>query len=185
LLRTDTAATNTAVVVSHESSTHNHWVVGYGYTNREEYQELLEVLTSHGPILQKQESSSNWLAIQYEGLLAAEKALCSQPIRLAYSGALCGTVRGSPQLLQGLQARSHNLLLTASKEPTTTTLTTSNNALVYHKASSLNEEDILAQYVEEDEEGNRRSTSVCDKLFAWYFGWSDDSKHLQYHPHSD
>jgi hypothetical protein len=162
--------------------------VAYGYTTRDELDELMDLLGAHGPTLQTH-ANGNWLAIHYEGLLAAEKALCRQPIRLS-SLSLCGTVRASQQLLQGLLAQPPVPLISANdsnadnNSSTHLSLTTHTT---HRQFSSLQEEDILAHYPSDgrtNEQGSlsrRVPTSVCEKFFSWYFAWDDDDREAKSH----
>ena len=86
---------------SSESLVADHWVVAYGYTSSNEYEELLRILSSFGSI-EKHEAGGNWLAVLYESRLSAEKALVSQTILL--KNTLCGMARGTPSLLQSLSS---------------------------------------------------------------------------------
>jgi hypothetical protein len=168
------------------SSFSEHWVVAYGYRTTQEYHELMDRLTSYGKIVKQQSSNgrNNWFALQYEGFLSAEKALCGQPIILS-TNSLCGTVRGSPELLQGLvgggvgdysPASGQNVFLSIEDEAHTTT----NNTVVGGKStySSLKEEDILAYGSHGKTDRAHRRKSVCEKVVSWYFGWSDEHPHL-------
>lgn len=153
----------------------NHWVVSYGYANREEFKELERILTSYGPISQNH-ANANWLAIKYESRLAAEKALCSQPIKLS-SNSLCGTVRGSQQLLQSLQAQQPSKQRTLGNQSATAPLGKSSEMQI--ESASLSEEDILARY--DGYDGMQRNNgSICEKVMAWLFDWDRMNK-----PHSD
>ena len=155
------------------SEAENTWVVAYGYSNREEYLELLQILLGFGTIIEQQ-SNRNWLALKYEARLSSEKALCSQPIVLS-SASLCGTVRGSPQLLRRLSAQSPSEVL-ALRNPGP-----SSKSLAMTQRKLLQEEDILAEYAIESTDVNKRApSSVCEKLMFWYFGWEQhqNSQHL-------
>ncbi|CAJ1940485.1 unnamed protein product [Cylindrotheca closterium] len=148
-----------------------NWVVSYGYANREEYKELERILTSYGAIIDSQ-ANANWLAIKYESRLAAEKALCSQPIKLS-SNSLCGTVRGSSQLLQTLRAQQPNDSL-KSVEHGLSAVKTKGKEMTLGSAG-LSEEDILAQYDVQDQYDSdwRHAGSICEKVLAWLFGWDN------------
>ena len=166
-------------------STDGNWVVAYGYTDRQEFNDLMRVLSGHGSIRQ-QHSNGNWLAVQYDNTLSAEKALCCQPIRLANSPSLCGTVRANSQLLQSLLSQPPSSSNAEPKGFLTAAPKLDSNSprkKMFHEAQrnqSLEEEDILAHY--DDYDTTRQApTSVCEKLFAWYFGWSYETPH----PHSD
>lgn len=160
---------------SSESLVADHWVVAHGYTNSNEYKELLGILSSYGTI-QSQESGGNWLAVLYESRLSAEKALCCQPVIL--QNTLCGMTRGTPQLLQSLSSGkgekdSQGLMQQKPEEAS------EGKQADFAGKGNLNEHDILQ--LENSAYESRepyKPKSVCDKVFAWYFGWED-------HPHSD
>lgn len=167
-----------ALACSSESLVADHWVVAHGYTSSNEYKELLGILSSFGTI-QSQEAGGNWLAVQYESRLAAEKAMCCQPILL--SNTLCGITRGTPSLLQSLSSSSSssspsNKGGTAEQKQSSEPKTAKPSSLPTGK---VGEQDILL--LENSAYESRepyRPRSVCDKICAWYFGWDE-------HPHSD
>jgi hypothetical protein len=77
-----------------------NWVLVYGYTNREQYLALLKTFSSYGTVLQQKGNNtwfdvhgksihSNWLALQYESRLQAEKALCHNHFQIE-PGIFCG-----------------------------------------------------------------------------------------------
>jgi len=147
-----------------------NWIVAYGYANREEYKELERILTSYGSILNSK-ANANWFAIKYGSQLAAEKALCSQPIILS-SNKLCGTVRGSPQLLQTLRAQQPHDCLKSADYALNAARSEVKGALE-SEPSVLSEEDILAQHYAQDEYDcdRRHADSICERMLAWLFGW--------------
>eukprot|EP00980_Cylindrotheca_fusiformis_P020757 scaffold7755_cov104-Cylindrotheca_fusiformis.AAC.2 len=156
----------------------NNWIVAYGYSNSEEYKELERILNGYGQILQ-QHSNGNWVAVRYESRLAAEKALCSQPIRLT-SNSLCGTVRGAPQLLQSLRDQRRN----EASSPSLTSQRSSGRISMDTRPNVLEEKDILAHYSGNDngENHHKAHTSICEKLLSWVLDWDSTSRH---HPHAD
>ena len=171
------------------SGNNNHWVVAYGYTNQEEFEELLYILSGYGTTVTKF-SNRNWLALQYECRTAAEKALCSQPIILK-SASLCGTVRGSKNLLERLRSQPSlpPLLMGSSTNKSLSSYSSFNNnknMLMMEKNQALEEQDILAQYNTDrsngdyyDQDTNMDSypASICEQLFSWYFGWNNNDSH--------
>mmetsp|Transcript_21782 Transcript_21782/g.24319 ORF Transcript_21782/g.24319 Transcript_21782/m.24319 type:complete len:297 (-) Transcript_21782:234-1124(-) len=161
---------------SSSSSFESHWVVAHGYSSSIEYKELLAILSSFGRI-QREEANGNWLAVQFESRLSAEKAICCQPVLLANS--LCGIARGTPSLLQKLntgkqqqqqqqqqqqppQKKAHIISVIKSEIP------------------KLDESDILLLENSSDTENRQlyQSKSICDKMLAWYFGWDEEQPHL-------
>ncbi len=168
---TDNYFKDTTSTFSSESLVADNWVVAHGYTSLNEYKELLGVLSSYGTI-QSQESGGNWVAVLYESRLSAEKALTCQPVLL--SNTLCGMTRGTPQLLQNLSS--------SGQPPPRANIIEDEPAKAAAAATAtlnLNERDILC--LENSAYESRtpyKPKSVCDKVFAWYFGWED-------HPHSD
>lgn len=149
-----------------------NWIVSYGYSSREEYKELERILTSYGSIINSH-ANANWLAIKYESRLAAEKALCSQPIKLS-SNSLCGTVRGFPQLLETLRAQQPNNSLQSAENVVTCRSSEGKSTSPESKSFVLREEDILQNGQNSDW---RHSDSLCEKLLFWLFAWEK--------PHSD
>lgn len=175
----------TPINVTARPTNTSNWVIAYGYTNDLEYDELFGVLRSHGSIKQ-QKSNANWLAVQYDNQFSAAKALCNQPIQLPSSSALCGTVGANQQLLQGLlsqpqtSATKDNLFSLIAETPTLPSTSASTTSRQPQSASPLREEDILAAH-EDDIIYRRPSSSMCDKVLDWYFGWNEET----HHPHSD
>jgi Nup53/35/40-type RNA recognition motif len=170
----------------------DRWVVAFGYTTSSEYHELLAFLSSFGTLQQQRQSSrgGNWLAVQYESRLAAERALCYQPITLGGgsggcgNNTLCGTVRGTPALLRGLWTRNSSSVEGTTDGPSIHrrggVLPPSSSAVVSSRGSRvadgsvwLNDDDVGRK----QRTGNDRSdrlpsrTGICQKLVSWYFGW--------------
>ena len=172
-----TSTTKQSVVVDDGNS---YWVVAYGYTNQEEFQELVQIFNGIGRVLQ-QESNGNWLAIRYDSHLSAAKALGKQPIKLSGSS-LCGTVPGSRELLHGL----------LSQPPSKPAVSGSSNSsiqphqsLQQQRSLILDEKDILVGYSDEDYQVRQAPTSVCDRFLAWFFDWNYEPRTPRHHPHLD
>jgi hypothetical protein len=205
--RTILPPTSTALVTTSTttSADGDRWVVAYGYTSLNEFHELLDLLTSFGSLQQHHQSGGNWLAVQYESRLAVERALCSQPVTLRNNNTLCGTVRGTPALLQSLWTRTTKSVETTTS--TTTAFTKSSNPRPFIQSggggSTRSDDDVDSKWLlntndDNDDHQHRSSanTSVCQKVMSWYFGWEyiatnknfsnnnddDDDRH---HPHSD
>ena len=169
---------------SSESLVADNWVVAHGYTSPIEYKELLNILSTFGRI-QRQEANGNWLAVQFESPLSAEKAICCQPILL--SNALCGIARGTPDLLQKLntgkqqQQQQQNAAKGSSANSMAQLQNDNKTVTTAGKLGKLDEMDILllenSSYAD-DPRKPYEQRSICDKLLAWYFGWNE-------HSHSD
>lgn len=163
---------------SSESLVADHWVVAHGYTSSNEYKELLGILSSYGTI-QSQEAGGNWLAVLYASRLSAEKALCCQPILL--SNTLCGMTRGTPSLLQSLSSgkgekQQQDTMMQGDEKSAGASRNDSKRA---ESGGTIDERDILM--LENSAYESRKPyqpKSICDKVFAWYFGWEE-------HLHSD
>lgn len=170
---------NSSSRYSSESLVADHWVVAHGYTSSDEYEELLRILSSYGTI-KKQEAGGNWLAVLYESRLSAEKALVSQTILL--KNTLCGMTRGTPSLLQSLSSskgekQRQNII---QGEDKISDQSGSNGKGNEDRSGNLKERDILMLENSAYESTKPyKPKSVCDKFFAWYFGWEEE------HPHSD
>jgi len=163
---------------SSESLVADHWVVAHGYTSSNEYKELLSILSSYGTI-RSQEAGGNWLAVLYASRLSAEKALCCQPILL--SNTLCGMTRGTPSLLQSLSSGKGEKQQQDIVQGEEKLIEQSRNhgKRVEHVRGNLKERDILLlENSAYDSRKPYQPKSVCDKVFAWYFGWEE-------HTHSD
>ena len=168
-------------------STTGCWVLIYGYANANHYQEIFRRFTQYGHVLDRrgscQPGRSNWVALQYESRLQAEKALCHQHVQLA-GGIFCGIKRlddNDPILLQAADTSLSQLW-------TTTTATTmqsdgvmllknkpeSNGDVTrYHQPTSkpngvLEEKDILLSSDDQTpRNGGGRKGSLCDKILRW------------------
>jgi hypothetical protein len=181
------------------SSDSDHWVVAYGYTSLTEYHELLDLLTLFGSI-QQHHSGGNWLAVQYESRFSAERALCSQPVTLGNSNTLCGTVRGTPSLIQSLWTRSNNKASSSTSISERTSVATPKRTVqrpggsfTSGRATMIEDNDSKWLNVDGNqiEDRPRIPTTACQKLMSWYFGWEYsqvdddvDDRGLD-HPHSD
>lgn len=167
-------------------------MVAYGYTSLSEYNQLLDILSSFGT-LQQHQSSGNWLAVQYESQLSAERALCCQPVSLG-SNTLCGTVRGTPALLQRLGTGTNQ----SSNRGTGTTAAMihrpiprlSAAATTSGRIPAVDDYLLLTDGDKRADDRPRPPTSICQKAMCWYFGWesiryADDNDEQPDHPHSD
>lgn len=136
------ATTTTTTAIFGTSTTTGNWVVASGYTNRQEYEELKQILLRVGKVVQLKEQASssqkhstlamftgaddtlygnsssvmsggNWLAVQYESKLAAQEALTNQPFVLHCSGNVCGAFNGMQNgLLQRLTLAAQTTVVT-------------------------------------------------------------------------
>jgi len=157
-------------------SSESHWVVAHGYASSTEYEEMFAILSSFGRII-RLEASGNWLAVQFESRLSAEKAICSQPILLANS--LCGIARGTPSLLQKLNTGKEQ----SKRQPQNTAQGKEQNTkkkILTSTTGNLNENDILL--LENTSftgcHQHNKKNSICEKILAWYFGWDEGHSHL-------
>lgn len=171
-----------STIFSSESLMIDHWVVAHGYTSSNEHKELKGILSSYGTIL-RQEAGGNWLAVLYESRLSAEKALCCQPILLCNT--LCGMTRGTTSLLERLlssgkgEKQQQDMMQEIDK---VVEQSHNDGKRVAYGKGNLKERDILM--LENSAYESRKPyqpKSVCDKFFAWYFGWDG----WEEHPHSD
>jgi len=155
-----------------------HWVVAHGYTSSKEYEELIRILSTYGAI-QSRKAGGNWVAVQYESRMSAEKALCCQHILLGNT--LYGMTRGTPSLLQKLSSgkgekQRQDSMQGNTKEVESTPI---DEGIAPRSAGNLKEHDILLLKNSAYESRKPyKPKSVCDKILAWYFGWDE-------HPHSD
>ncbi|KAL7578075.1 hypothetical protein ACA910_015009 [Epithemia clementina (nom. ined.)] len=72
----------------------NCWILVFGYATSEQYQELLDLFSRFGHVLDHcgycQPGRSNWIAIQYANELEAKKALCHSTTVKLNSNIFCG-----------------------------------------------------------------------------------------------
>lgn len=133
-----------------------NWILIYGYNNHKQYQALLEKFSSYGRVIKQKKPSAlidpkslnspNWLALQYESHLEAEKALCHDHFQLE-GGVFCGVKR--------LSDSDPILMFEGDQEWQTPKLLDS--TLIPVEKEELDE-------VKEDE---ARVQSVCEQFFRW------------------
>jgi hypothetical protein len=151
----------------------------YGYANANHYQEIIRRFTGYGHVLDRR-GRSNWVALQYESRLQAEKALCHRDLQLA-DGIFCGVKRlddNDPILLQAAD-NSLSGLWTLPKEPLLELesesplmingggVTTNNNGNSKPNGV-LEEKDILLLPGDQTRtKGDGRKASLCEKVLRW------------------
>ena len=145
-------------------SRQGHWVIAFGYTNDSESQELNSILHNFGRIVSTK-SSSNWLAVQFLDEVSAVRASTRQLVRVG--SILCGISRANLQLLHELTSRqSADNSVEYGVKPSSRSLA--------QEISSMEEEEILAGYAKDEgtySSARQHQSSICEKLFFWYFGW--------------
>lgn len=167
-------------------STTGCWVLIYGYASANHYQEIFRRFKQYGHVLDRrgscQPGRSNWVALQYESRLQAEKALCHQHVQLA-GGIFCGIKRlddNDPILLQAADNSLSGLwtttatttesdgvmLLKDQPEPTRSNGDVTNGGSKPNGV--LKEKDILLQADDRaPRNGGGRKESLCDKILRW------------------
>ena len=160
-------------------STTGCWVLVYGYASVSQYDEILRRFANYGHILDHrgscQPGRSNWIALQYESRLQAEKALCHQHVQLT-EGIYCGVKRlddKDPILLQAAENALSDLW-------TKSISSAGGNALLPQKPDmnggrvngGLEEKDILLTY-ETPTKLRERRRSLCERLVRWVLSVSD------------
>ena len=180
----DSSMISTALTVSAEEDT---WVLVSGVSTKGQRDEVFRIFDTHGRVVSRRSSSSdsNWVAIQYQTRLEAEKALSHQPVHLCGGKVLCAVFLLSPErrrelfqqyypeTVDGDGKGSDNKLFTTMKpddyrvSEVAQTPTNSRS-----KASGeLQEKDILL-YADDDEDVRRVGRrTICDEILAWWFGW--------------
>ena len=136
------------------------WVLVYGFAPKTQFDEVLRRFDSFGRVIAQRGGQMNWVALRYESVLEAEKALCQQPCILS-DGSVVGVCRidkklsstlnfdTSPMLLEGLVGREEQAI---------------------EVNSGLKESDVLATRTTKDR-ANKAST--CERVLAFLFGWDD------------
>lgn len=148
------------------------WVVVYGYASEVQYNSILRRFQSFGKIVSHRGScrpgKSNWIALQYETSLQAQKAL-SQQNCLLMDGVLVGVTGLTPSLKQSLEWNP-----TASLSSLPQVASNLNNDKFQTGDVIINEEDILVL-----SPPNKKQSSitggkgtVCDRFMSWWFGWA-------------
>jgi hypothetical protein len=170
----------------------------YGYATRQHYDEVLAIFESFGRVVDRRgvcrPGVSNWIALQYQSRLEAEKALCHQPVQLS-GNVFCGVLRLTHDLKQSLEAEWNSAATETSGIPalaqeidtpksslfaSTMTSTAASTispppppppmALTNGATGGLEEKDILL-YGDEREIRRNGQKSVCEQLLGWWFGW--------------
>jgi len=150
----------------------------YGYATASQYDEILRRFADYGHILDHrgscQPGRSNWIALQYESRLQAEKALCHQHLQLI-DGVYCGVKRlddKDPILLQAADTSLSDLWTKSSSA--------GRDSLVPQKLDmnggrvngGLEEKDILLTYGSPTRLHKHRR-SLCERLVRWVLSVSD------------
>jgi hypothetical protein len=194
---------STSIVPYHYLDEDNAWVLVYGFSTQSQKEELVRLFDSFGRVIHRHggvTASSNWIALQYQSRLEAEKALSHRPIELV-GPVFCGVERLTPQKRQSLFHASAAATTTATAEttavieypalmngsasertsttpvlftqmvPVTTGTSNSNNNGFASSSGGLEEKDILL-YGDESEQLRRAGQkSICEELLGWWFGW--------------
>jgi hypothetical protein len=166
-------------------STTGCWVLIYGYASSNHYQEIFRRFTQYGHVLDRrgscQPGRSNWVALQYESRLQAEKALCHQHVQLA-DGIFCGIKRlddNDPILLQAADnslsglwtstatnMESDRMML--SNEQSESTMLNGDVTPTSNANGVLEEKDILLLPGDRTHtNGGGRKGSICEKVLRW------------------
>lgn len=143
-------------------------VVVYGYTNESQYQAILRRFQTFGRVVSHRGGKpglTNWVALEYESVIQAEKALCQQNC-LLMDGILVGVTGLTLPLKQSLEW-NHSTSL--SSLPDVTSRLDSK-----FETDELKEEDILLLSPSKNKQsfviGEKRN--VCERFLSWWFGWA-------------
>ena len=99
------------VVASNASSSFcDNWVLVYGFAPKTQLDEVLRRFDSFGQVIAKRGGQMNWVALCYESVLEAEKALCQQPIILS-DGSVVGVCRIDKKLGSTLNFETSYMML--------------------------------------------------------------------------
>jgi hypothetical protein len=192
---------STSLMPYYDLEEDNAWVLVYGFSTQSQKEELVLLFDSFGRVIHRHggvTATSNWIAIQYQSRLEAEKALSHRPIELV-GPVFCGVERLSPQKRQSLfhasvatttataestapteylpltngsaSERTGTQVLFTQMVPVTTGTSNSNNNGFASSSGGLEEKDILL-YGDESEQLRRAGQkSICEELLGWWFGW--------------
>ncbi|GFH60460.1 predicted protein [Chaetoceros tenuissimus] len=178
-----------------QSINYNQWVVLYGFSTMEQYTFMLEKFDKLGTITRKYPStafasndsalSSNWVCIQYESALQADKAMCQNSSILNMIGGSDSFIVGVMKVDEiiarklGLKQFLHN---GGEEEKSKKTFFGKRDEArpPIGISTSLNEKDVLLNGNDVADrrllglDGTNtapRQGSVCYKLLAWVYGW--------------
>ena len=147
------------------------WVVVYGYATSAQYESILRRFQSFGNVVSVRGSCrpgrSNWIALEYESMVQAEKALCQQNC-LLMDGVLVGVTRLTLPLKQSLEWNPTSL----SSLPDVASRLDDK----FQTGVEMTEEDILLLASPEKQHQSfmvgAARRSLCERFLAWWFGWS-------------
>mmetsp|Transcript_26186 Transcript_26186/g.36689 ORF Transcript_26186/g.36689 Transcript_26186/m.36689 type:complete len:308 (-) Transcript_26186:743-1666(-) len=150
----------------------DRWVLVYGYATRSQYEAILKLFENFGKVTSRKGTcnpgQSNWLAMQYETSLQAEKALCQQHCMLE-DGVLVGVTRMDPTLKQSLD---WNVAPGPLKEEDVL-----GNRLEerFHQSQNgsygMKEQDVLLECPRGMEVSRGGKKNVCEQVLSWVFDW--------------
>lgn len=148
----------------------------YGFSTTEQYEQVLERFRPHGHILDQRGSSgearnSNWVALQFESRLQAEKAICHSTVQLS-SHIFVGVKRlddADPILSQASSGSLQELWGNSSS-----TSGAKRNLLT--SEGGLKEIDILLCHKDDDPVAAAKihQRSLCQRFLLWVFLLEDE-----------
>lgn len=152
----------------------DRWVVVYGYSTEAQYNAILRKFSSFGKVVSHRGSCkpgrSNWIALEYESVVQAEKALCQQNCILT-DGILVGVVRLTVPLQQSLD---WNASTTSSLVLSSTNVVASRLEPKFDQ-DEMTETDILvveSPKKKQPIEIAGAKGNVCERFLAWWFAWA-------------
>jgi len=145
----------------------DRWVVVYGYANEAQYDAIVRKFSSFGKVVSHRGSCcpgrSNWIALEYESIVQAEKALCQQNC-LLMDGVIVGVTRLTLSLKQSLE---WNSTLLSSLPDVASRLDSK-----FQQNDAMKEEDILLMATPKKNREHGGKRNVCEKFLSWWFGWA-------------
>jgi hypothetical protein len=152
------------------------WVVVYGYSTEAQFQAILRKFESFGKIVSHRGSGrSNWIALEYDSVVQAEKALCQQNC-LLLDDILVGVTRLTMSLKQSLDWNAPTASAPLSVLPDVRLCDRFENSNNNNNNNNMmKEEDILLFSSPKKKQSlvvGGANGNVCERFLSWWFGWA-------------
>jgi hypothetical protein len=153
---------STALVASSNGSSSDcdNWVLVYGFAPKTQFDEVLRRFDSFGRVIAQRGGQMNFVALRYECVLEAEKALCQQPCFLS-DGSVVGVCRIDKKLSNTLNFDAGPTMLERHVDRADAAFETKNR---------LKESDVLMTGTTKDRPSKGNS---CERVLAFLFGWDN------------
>lgn len=140
------------------SSDRDNWVLVYGFAPKTQLDEVMHRFDSFGQVIAQRGGQMNWVALCYESVLEAEKALCQHPCILS-DGSVVGVCRIDKKLSNTLNFETSSMMLEGSADRVDQAFEVKNR---------LQETDVLVTATSKD---RASKSNACERVLAFLFGW--------------